>query len=91
MDKKEQWADSILESTNGMKRAKPNDDLFAKITAQLPENKTVKLVPTERLFWVAAAACVLIAVNIYTLSFNQKSEVPSYDNTQLINDYSLYK
>lgn len=93
MDKKEEWANEVLNSLNGMKRAEPSTDLFDKISAKLPKNEA-KIIPLKRLRWVAAAACLFIAVNVYVFNYQikNKQEV-SYSQTStstLLSNYSIY-
>ncbi|WP_025741780.1 hypothetical protein [Aquimarina pacifica] len=67
MDKKEQWADDILHSLEGAKRAIPKNDLFDEILAKIPEKKENKIIPLVHLTWIAAAAVAIIVVNVYAL------------------------
>ncbi|MBU2997089.1 hypothetical protein KO500_11630 [Cellulophaga baltica] len=91
MDNKEQWAGDVLNSLSGIEKATPNIDLFAKITAQLPQEKMVNIIPLQRLSWVAVAASIIIAANIYVFSNKIKStETIASVKTELIKDYSLY-
>lgn len=96
MDKKEQWANEVLQSLDNIERAEPSADLFAKISAQLPaKEKTAKVIPLRNLRWVAAAACFIISANIYVFgsglnSAKQKAETASTQEYGLISDYSLY-
>lgn len=94
MDKKEQWANEVLQSLEGIQRAKPNANLFAEITAKLPK-KTVKIIPLKRLRWAAVAACVIIAANIYVFSSGinqtQQNITTNAEEYGLVTDYALYK
>jgi uncharacterized OsmC-like protein len=91
MDEKQQWIDDVLQSLNGIQQAEPNADLFDKIMAQLPKEKAVKIIPLQRLAWIAAAACIVISANIYVF----KAEIKINQNklavtSELLSDYSLY-
>lgn len=94
MNKKEQWASEIMQSLDGMQRAEPKTDLFAKITAQLPVKKQAKIVPLKHLRWIAAVACAIIAVNIYVFDASIKSKKQTtYSQsmkTNLVTNYYIY-
>lgn len=94
MDKKEQWANEVLQSLDGIKSAEPQADLFAKITAKIAKEKVVKIIPLKHLRWVAAAACVIIGVNIYVFNSGINSAKNTNVNTievyEILSDYSLY-
>lgn len=90
MNQKEEWANEVLQSLDGIKRAEPQGDLFAKITAQISEEKIVKIIPLKRLVWVAAAACIIIAVNVYSFTPELTSVENQLVKTELLTDYSLY-
>lgn len=95
MDRKEEWISEVMGSLDGMKKAEPNPDLFAKITSNLPVVHQAELIPLRQLRWVAAAACLVVGVNIFVFSLY----ISSYENAkpqsttkhQLNNEYSLYK
>ena len=92
METEEQWADDILKSLDGIKKAEPGADLFAKITAQLPEENDVKIIPLQRLVWLAAAASIVIAINIHVFNTQNNTDANSTsETTELLNDYVLYK
>jgi len=91
-NKKEQWANEVLNSLAHLQKAEPDADLFDKIAAQLPQIKCTKTIPLKRLLWIATAACIAIAVNIYVLSAKIKSDQNNLSaNVSLINDYSIYE
>lgn len=87
MDKKEQWANETLKSLDGLKKAKPSDALFNQILKKLPTNETATI-PLKRLAWVAAAACVLIAINVISLQLD-KTEFQQESN-ELLSNYHIY-
>lgn len=95
MNNKEQWADEVLQSLDGIQKAKPNPELFAKITNKLYAEKQSKIIPLKQLGWVAAAACLLLALNIYTFDLRIKSEENTIDETvaenKIIHEFALYK
>ena len=91
-NKKEQWADEVMNSLTHLEKAEPDDQLFARITAQLPRTKLAKVIPLNRLVWIATAACVAIAINIYVLSTKMKSDQNELTaNIGLLSDYSIYE
>lgn len=93
MDKKEQWAEEVMQSLKGIERAKPSSDLFAKISSHLPDTEVVNIVPARRMAWVAAAACLIIGLNVYVFTNEIKTSskaISQVDDTQLLNNYTLY-
>jgi len=95
MNKKEKWADEVLQSMDGMKRAEPADDLFDKIMAKIPEKEQAVIIPIKRLRWLVAAACLVIGLNIYVFSIgiqsSQKGDTSESQSIELLTDFSLYK
>lgn len=73
MNNSEQWANEVLRSAEGIKNATPADALFAKIDEQLPKSNKAKVISIKKLSWSAAAACVLILVNIASFSQQLKN------------------
>ncbi len=93
MNKKEQWANEVLDSLNGIKKASPDSDLFNKIVAQLPTENSTKIIPLSYLSWVAVAACLIICVNIYVFNATlntTKQEQELVTTTTVLSDYSIY-
>lgn len=95
---KEKWVNSVMGSLEGMQRAKPASDLFAKIEREIasPEGKIISM---NQLRVAAAAAILLLAMNIFLLNQYAKSETVSSiewvsevdSNEQLISNYNLYE
>ena len=92
MSKPEEWADEIMNSLEGIQRAKPRADLFDAIDAKIDALPQPKVIPIRRLAWVAAAACVVIFVNIYSLTSSTNTEIAEEQGTEtpLLSDYSIY-
>jgi hypothetical protein len=90
MDKKEQWVNEVFNSLNSLQKATPNTELFSKISAQLPKGKVIKFVPLHKLAWIASAASVVIALNIYMYNKKYETIKSTPSNTKLICNYSLY-
>jgi len=95
MNKKEKWAEEVLHSLDGLKRAEPADDLFDKITTKIQEKKQAVIIPVKRLRWLAAAACLVIGLNIYVFSIgmqsSQKGNTSESQSIELLTDFSLYE
>lgn len=97
-DDKEQWIEDVFDSLKGSKRAKPNDDLFARIETEI-ESPDTKVIPLRQLRMIAAAAIVLLTLNIGALLQYTQSQKSNYENqvtesshqTSLISDYKLYE
>lgn len=94
MDQKEKWVNDVLESIEGLERAKPSDALFAKINSRLPNKTQVKIVPLKKLYWIAVAACAILVINIFVFSSEIKESTNEMknntDQAQLFNDFNIY-
>lgn len=96
--KKERWIEEVLDSTKGIKRARPKADLFAKIEQRIRKVEA-KIIPLRRLQIAAAAAVVLMVLNVVTLSQyvdstkNEASELTEIEksNQPLISNFNLYE
>lgn len=88
MDKKEQWANEVIQSLKGITKVTPSDALFDNILQQLSAQK-VAVIPLKRLAWVAAAACVVIALNVIALNHSEANQTPKTD--ELLSNYNIYQ
>ncbi len=88
MNKKEQWADEVIQSLEGIKKATPSDALFDKILKQLPMQE-VTLIPLKHVVWIAAVACVVIAFNVIALSNFESNQTQKSD--ELLSNYNIYQ
>lgn len=88
MDKKEQWANEVIQSLEGLKKATPSDALFDKILQQLP-SQNVAVISLKRLAWVAAAASVVIVLNVIALSHSESNQTQKTD--ELLSNYNIYQ
>ncbi len=61
---KENYIETILNSTNGITKVTPSDDLFSKIELRIQSKSTVS---TSTFWLVAASILVLITINISVL------------------------
>ena len=75
---KEQWIESVLESTRGMNRAQPSRDLFEKISDRLNAPRATIAIAFPWKQWAAAA--------ILILAFNIGSIIYSAERTSKYND-----
>lgn len=95
MKNKEQWANEVLQSLEGIQRAEPSADLFAKISQKLPKEKVINRIPLKHLSWAAAAACIVIAVNVFVFKSSIQTEHLTVDNykleNKLLTNYSIYE
>lgn len=93
MMKKEQWADEVLKSIEGIQRAIPKEHLFDKIMVQVSSKEDVRVIPLRYVKWIAAAAIMVFALNIYALKLhtnNVKTKFGSDDlDIQLMLDYTF--
>ncbi len=94
MDKKEKWANEVLQSLDGMQKAEPKADVFTKIITQINANEAVKIIPLKRLGWIAVAACLIIGLNLYVFKSRLQMVKNDLSKTsqkyEFITDYSLY-
>jgi hypothetical protein len=90
VENKEQWANEVLASIEGVKRACPANNLFEKINAQLHNTVQVKIIPLRKLFWAAAAACILITVNIFELTASSNGANQNGSKDRILTDFTLY-
>ncbi len=97
-NKKEQWIKNTFESVHELKPAAPPEALFDKIKASLdvPQAQVISL---NQIRAVAAAAILLLILNVYSLNHYNKSnahlnEGPSFENHYsniFANNYKLYE
>jgi len=67
----ENWINEILQSTEGMQPAVPNDALFSKIQNRLQEEKTI----APQWIWLAAASiAILVSINVKLVFFKSQKE-----------------
>lgn len=69
---KEQWIQTVLNSTNGMSAAMPNDDLLAKIQLKIKQQE--KVAPTT-VWWIAASIAVLVTLNVTLLQKDKTKDI----------------
>lgn len=93
MDKKEKWAEDVLNVLDNVEQVEPKPELFNKINRQLFETRQVKIIPLKQVKLVAAAACLVFAVNVYVFASNIKSNqiTKTTERQDLLTEYTLYK
>ena len=57
---KDRWIENVLNSTNGITKVSPNDQLFSKIQSRINDQKPVE---TYVKWLIAASIVVLISLN----------------------------
>ncbi|HNP31735.1 MAG TPA: hypothetical protein PKN96_00425 [Flavobacterium sp.] len=88
---KENWIESILNSTNGVKPVEPNDDLFSKIKNRIKQQDTVS---AKTVWLVAASIAVLVLLNfsiINSKSKQRKDAATAYLEMTINQSNQLYK
>ncbi|MGK4567963.1 hypothetical protein [Flavobacterium sp. 3HN19-14] len=68
---KQNWIEEVLNSTNGMRQATPDESLFLKVQNRIRNRETV---PAKWLWTAAASFLLLLALNFTML--NSKIEKP---------------
>jgi geranylgeranyl pyrophosphate synthase len=71
---KENWIESILNSTNGMTAVIPSDVLFSKIQQRMRQQDKVS---PKTLWLVAASIAFLVMLNFSALVFKSKEKISS--------------
>lgn len=61
---KNQWINTVINSTSGMTPVMPGDDLLAKIQLKIKQQE--KVAPTT-IWWIAASIAVLVTLNVAVL------------------------
>lgn len=74
---KDQFIETILNSSKGISHVAPSNDLFSKIEHGI----TAANVPARTIWWVAASVAVLVALNITAVSAGKK---PAEDQTTTV-------
>lgn len=97
--KNDKWIEEIFDSLEGIKRAKPDINLYATIENQLFSEES-KVIPINRLRIAAVAAILILLINVislkvYTYSSNSANTVESQTsnnyNQQLISNFKIYE
>jgi len=86
---KDKFIENVLNSTSGIVKAMPNDDLFNRIQAKIEEEKPA----TDYTKWlVAASILLLVSLNIGVLSTSNNDAIKSNEISQLVSttDNQLY-
>lgn len=97
-NEKEKWIADVFESMKGNQRAKPAPELFAKIESEI-NSSTAKVIPIRQWRYAAAAAALVLFVNVSALFYYQQNSGLAYEdvavgdtyNQPLISDYQIYK
>jgi hypothetical protein len=88
--KEDQWIAMILESSNGIKKVNPDEELFSKIQQKLKDNPVV---PMRTMWFAAASIIVFLSLNIFLLSSETTKKEASLSAfaSELEVDNQLYK
>ena len=75
------WIKNVLNSTNGMIKVTPSDDLFSRIQQKINKQKTV----SSKMVWlVAASIVILILLNFSIIITANKEKITTsayFENT----------
>ncbi len=96
---KDQWKFEVINSYKGAKRAKPSEDLFAKIEQQIYTSKHRRsIISLHQQKWISIAASFLLILNACAIglcvknSMVNRAEVDqTVKNLSIISDYNLYE
>lgn len=94
----DKWIESVLGSTQELKRAQPDEAIFARVMEEITAEKT-KVVSFKRMRWVAAAGIMLLCLNGITLWRATQTQAQGSTETitngtsgeSLIFDYNFYE
>ncbi|MBN8642740.1 MAG: hypothetical protein J0L86_13080 [Flavobacteriales bacterium] len=67
----EKFINDILNSTNGITKVSPNDELFSKIELRIQEKSVV---PMKTLWLVAASIVILMSLNVIIIASKNKTQ-----------------
>lgn len=67
----EKFINDILNSTNGITKVSPNDELFSKIELRIQEKSVV---PMKTLWLVAASIVLLMSLNVIIIASKNKTQ-----------------
>ena len=86
---KEDWIENIMNSTTGIIKVVPNDDLFLKIENKITNQNKVS---AKTVWLVAASIAILLMLNITVIKLkrNQKSTQEIYLEESLNRSHQLY-
>jgi len=84
INNRKEWIDQVMASTQGMQRAVPPDGLYDKVTAQLNNPAKANTMPFPAVKWAAAAA-ILLVVNIGSVMYASSGTYGSKQNTRSAN------
>ncbi|MBQ4821886.1 hypothetical protein [Aquimarina sp. MMG016] len=96
-DSKKKWMEDVFQSMKGSQRAKPQQELFAKINNQFKLEKT-EVVPLHQWRYTAAVAIFLLLMNSTALIYYNLNRQVDYDyatfedtyKESLISSYQIY-
>ncbi|WP_264558745.1 hypothetical protein [Flavobacterium sp. N2270] len=79
---KDRWIENVLNSTNGITKVSPNDQLFSKIQSRINDQKPAE---TYVKWLIAASIVVLISLNTtYILQKNSTNKQNNDNITSLV-------
>jgi hypothetical protein len=87
--KKEDFIENILNSTNGITKVNPNEDLLSKIQAKLENEKPAE---SYTKWLIAASIILLVSLNVGILSNTNQKSSKNYELSDLVTttDNQLY-
>ncbi len=87
--KKEDFIENILNSTNGIIKINPNEDLLSKIQAKLEDEKPAE---SYTKWLIAASILLLVSLNVGILSNSNQKTSQNYELSDLVKttDNQLY-
>lgn len=92
--KKEEWKNKVLNSLEGIQRAKPSKEVYLAIENEI---YTIKRISTIQLRWAVAAASLILVMNLFVFNLEENSpssSEASLDNSneyELLSNFTLYE
>lgn len=80
---KDKWIENVLNSTDGITKVSPNDQLFSKIQSRINDQKPVE---TYVKWLVAASIVVLLSLNTTYLIQKNNTTKQNYNNISSLVD-----
>jgi len=92
----ETWKNDVLDSLNGMERAKPDSELLFKIKNEIASQKQ-RTIKSPKISWLSIAAAILILVCSNMVAIQNYFENQEADQDQnhfsisVSRDYNIYE
>ena len=95
---REEWVNEVLQSKQGIRRAKPRPDLFADISDRISTSGG-KVIPIFQWKYAISAAAIILLINVSALFYYNKNSNDSYSTIavedtygqSIVSSYQIYE